>query len=81
MRTLICGSLAYDTIMVFKEIAAGLTHYWRLRCRLPERNGQACRVLARGAMNSILIEFGDGVRHVVSRYAVRRSHIMKEQEA
>jgi hypothetical protein len=49
-----------------------LTHYWRLRCRLPERNGHPCRVIARGAMNSIQIEFADGVRHIVSRYAVRR---------
>lgn len=51
---------------------ADLTHYWRLRVRLPERHGQPCRVIACGTMNSILIEFADGVRHVVSRYAVRR---------
>ena len=49
-----------------------VTHYWRWRVNLPERYGTGCRVLARGRMNSILIEFEDGVRHVVSRYAVRR---------
>lgn len=49
-----------------------LTHYWRLRCRLPERHGQPCRIYARGTRNSIGIEFADGVRHVVSRWAVRR---------
>ena len=49
-----------------------MTHYWRLRCRLPERYKQPCRVLARGKMNSILIEFEDGIQYVVSRYAVRK---------
>ena len=50
-----------------------MTHVWRWRVNLPERHGTGCRVLARGKMNSILIEFGsDGVRHIVSRYAVRR---------
>lgn len=47
-------------------------HVWRLHVRLPERHGARCRVLARGAKNSILIEFEDGVRHVVFRFAVRR---------
>lgn len=49
-----------------------LTHYWRLRATLPERHGQPCRLLAVGKMNTIQIEFADGVRHIVSRYAVRR---------
>jgi hypothetical protein len=48
-----------------------MTHYWRVRATLPDRFGQPCRVLARGRMNSICIEFADGVRHIVSRYAVR----------
>jgi hypothetical protein len=30
-------------------------------------------VLARGAMNSILVEFEDGLRVVTSRYAARRA--------
>ena len=49
-----------------------LTPNWRLRCRLSERHGTACRVIARGTMNSVQIEFADGVRHIVSRYAIRR---------
>lgn len=49
-----------------------MTHYWRIRATLPERHRQPCRVLARGRMNSILIEFADGERHVVSRWAVRK---------
>ena len=43
--------------------------YWRLHVRLPERRGQRLRVIARGTMNSALVEFEDGVRHVVSRNA------------
>lgn len=46
--------------------------YWRIRVRLPERHGQRLRVLARGAMNSALVEFEDGVRHIVSRNAYRK---------
>ena len=48
------------------------THTWYWRKNLPDRKGQRCKVLARGTMNSIMIEFEDGVRHVVSRYAVRK---------
>ena len=48
-------------------------HYlWFWRSRLPERKGQPCRVLARGRMNSVLVEFPDGFRVVTSRYAVRK---------
>lgn len=49
-----------------------MTHYWRVRTTLPDRFGQPCRVLARGRMNSAQIEFEDGTRHIVSRWAVRR---------
>jgi hypothetical protein len=45
---------------------------WFWRTRLPERKGQPCRVIARGRMNSILVEFKDGYRVVTSRYAVRK---------
>lgn len=49
-----------------------MIHIWHWRSRLPERKGQACRVLARGKMNSILVEFADGWKAVTSRYAVRK---------
>lgn len=39
------------------------------------RVGHRCRVVARGRMNSILIEFEDGQRAVCSRNAVRRATI------
>ena len=53
---------------------AGLraTHLWYWRTRLPERKWHQCRVLARGKMNSALVEFEDGERVVTSRFAVRR---------
>jgi hypothetical protein len=37
-----------------------------------DRKGQACRVLARGTMNSALLEFEDGYRVVTSRNGLRR---------
>ena len=47
----------------------------RFRCgALPvlDRKGETCRVLARGAMNSALVEFADGARYVISRNALRK---------
>lgn len=46
---------------------------WRWRKNLPERHGQRCRILARGTMNSCQIEFEDGTRHIVSRFAIRKA--------
>ena len=40
--------------------------------RAVDRKGQRCRIVARGRMNSVLVEFEDGYRVVTSRYAVRR---------
>lgn len=48
------------------------THVWFWRKWLGDRNGQPCRVLARGKMNSILVEFADGFKVITSRYAVRK---------
>ena len=48
---------------------------WPAASRLKQldRKGQPCTVLARGAMNSALIEFTDGYQAVVSRNALRRA--------
>jgi hypothetical protein len=47
---------------------------WRWKCRLPERKGQRCRVMARGTMmNSCAVQFEDGHIVVTSRWAVRRA--------
>ncbi len=49
-----------------------MTHIWFWKAKLGERNGELCRVLCRGKLNSALVEFADGFRVVTSRYAVRR---------
>lgn len=46
-------------------------YYWFWKCKLPERNKKKCRVLTRGKMNSILVEFEDGYKVITSRFAVR----------
>lgn len=46
---------------------------WHWRSKLPERKGQPCRVLARGKLNSALVEFRDGFKVVTSRHAVRKA--------
>lgn len=40
--------------------------------RVIDRKGQRCRVVARGKMNSCLLEFIDGFKVVTSRNALRR---------
>lgn len=47
-------------------------YIWRVKTRYPERKGQACRVLARGRMNSCLVEFVDGYKTVTSRNYIRK---------
>lgn len=49
-----------------------LTHRWRVRTRRLERFGEHCRILARGRMGSVLVEFFDSYRVVTSRNYVRR---------
>lgn len=44
---------------------------WYWKAKLPDRKGQRCRVLARGGMGSIAVEFEDGYRVITGRYAVR----------
>lgn len=46
---------------------------WFWRATLPDRKGTPCRMLARGTMNSALIEFTDGARFIVSRNAFRKA--------
>lgn len=47
-------------------------YYWRVRTRLPERFGQPCIVLARGSMNSCLVQFEDGYKVITSRNYIRK---------
>lgn len=48
-------------------------HYWRVRTRLPDRFGQRCRVLARGAMNTAHVQFEDGFEVFTSRNYFRKA--------
>jgi hypothetical protein len=50
-----------------------MTHQWRVRKFLPDRFGQACRIIKVGKRNSALVEFEDGTRFVTIRYFVRRT--------
>jgi len=46
---------------------------WGNNSKRETMKGRKCRILARGKMNSILIEFTDnGQREITSRYAVRK---------
>lgn len=51
---------------------------WNKRPTTPDswrpgnRRGQRCKVLARGRMNSALVEFEDGYRCVTSRNGLRK---------
>lgn len=51
-----------------------MTHYfaWKNNSRRAELYKRECRIVARGTMGSILIEFANGERVVCSRRAVRR---------
>jgi hypothetical protein len=46
--------------------------YWRVRATLPDMFGQRLAVIARGKLNSALVQFEDGTRHIVNRYAFRK---------
>jgi len=46
---------------------------WKRRPVGNPRMGQRCRVLSRGGLNSVLVEFADGYRVLTSRHAVRRA--------
>ena len=62
--------------MIFGFRPIIVIHYpyiWRVRTRLPERYGQRCRVLARLAMNSAIVEFEDGYQVCTSRNYLRRA--------
>ena len=56
-----------------------MTQYvWRVKTRLPERYMTLCRVLARGKLNTCLVEFEDGYRVVTSRnYLLKLETIQK----
>jgi hypothetical protein len=62
----------HDCGRVVQPAAFPYVWAWRVRPVGEDRKGQRCRVLVRGAMNSALVEFEDGVRYVTSRNGLRR---------
>lgn len=51
------------------------------KLRALDRKGARCRVVARGIMNSALVEFADGQRVVVSRNGLRRDRSATSDKA
>lgn len=49
-----------------------MTHVYHWLKWNPALKGRRCKVLARGTKNSVLVEFEDGYKAVVSRYALRK---------
>jgi hypothetical protein len=58
-----------------KRLSPGWPYVWAWSKRPMDRDrkGQRCRVLARGAMNSALVEFEDGTKHIASRNGIRKA--------
>jgi hypothetical protein len=52
-------------------VAAAMTYIFRWDRH--GRKGEACKILARGTMNSCLVQFEDGYTMVTSRNALRTS--------
>jgi len=46
---------------------------WKNNRKRQALYGKRCRVLARGGMNSALVEFENGQKEIISRNALRRS--------
>ncbi len=55
-------------------------YIWRVKARL-ERYLTPCKVIARGKMNSCLVEFEDGYRVVTSRNYVMKDETMQRRLA
>jgi hypothetical protein len=62
------------------RICGRMTKYvWRVKTRLPERYRMPCKVLARGKMNTCLVEFEDGYRVTTSRNYVMKWETMQRR--
>jgi len=44
---------------------------WKNNAKRRALYGRRCRALARGKMNSVLVEFEDGNREIISRRAIK----------
>jgi uncharacterized protein (UPF0216 family) len=58
-----------------------MTQYvWRIKTRLPERYMTLCHLLARGKMNTCLVEFDDGYRATTSRNYLMKLETLQKRE-
>lgn len=58
-----------------------IQYLWRVKTRLPERYMLPCQVLARGKLNTCLVEFEDGYRVTTSRnYVIKLETLQKRLE-
>ena len=56
------------------------SYIWRVKTRLPKRFLSPCRMIARGRMNTCLIEFEDGLRVITSRnYLIKAETLEKRR--
>lgn len=68
-----------DKMAEYKRLAQEVTstpvyvYRWGNNAKRATMKGRKCKVICRGAMNSCLIEFGDGQRETVSRNALRKT--------
>jgi hypothetical protein len=54
-------------------VAYPYRYVWKANAmRTLDRKGQLCRILSRGRMGSVMVEFEDGFRAIVSGNALRR---------
>lgn len=53
-------------------------YVWANNPKRAAYRGRRCRVIARGTLGSVLVEFEDGERTVTSARAVRRTHSRDE---
>jgi hypothetical protein len=59
---------------------ANYIYCWGNNPKRAKMKGRKCRVLARGRMNSCMVEFENGQREVVSRNALRKQGRDEETE-
>lgn len=71
--TAVLDALGYDRVWRWRTCASPWHPGVRVEHPFADRVGQRLRVVARGAMNSALVEFADGTRAVVSRNAFRKA--------
>lgn len=61
--------------MQTKAMSFDYKYSWRNNEKRQTLYGRRCRIVARGALNSIMIEFEDGQREIVSGNSIRRATI------